>query len=132
MTTSAVAAGERTVLLVDDDDAIREVARVALEIIAKWRVSTARSGPEAVQMAKAELPDVMLLDVMMPGVDGPSTVTMLREDPTTRDLPVIFLTAKEPLADDPDQSEYGVCGVIAKPFDPLTLPDQISRLLGWT
>ena len=79
-------------LVVDDDELLREVARTALEIVGGCEVTTARSGTQAQDKAKTERPDVILLDVMMPGVDGPSTVTALRAESTTRDIPVIFLT----------------------------------------
>lgn len=128
MPTGRPSAGARSILVVDDDDAIREVATVALQLIGHWSVHTAHSGTEAFRMARELQPDVMLLDVMMPSVDGPSTVALLRSDPRTRDLPVIFLTAKSP-QHDPGQAD--VAGVITKPFDPLTLSQDITRLLGW-
>ena len=82
------------ILLVDDEDDIREVAALSLEAVGGWRVSSARDGASGVAMARAERPDAILLDVMMPGLDGPATVARLREDPLTRDIPVILLTAK--------------------------------------
>lgn len=121
----------RRVLVVDDDDAIREVAKVALEIVGGWQVVTAHSGGDAQLKARAELPDAVLLDVMMPGVDGPTTVAIFRDDPATRDIPIVFLTAKLQAGDRRDWADLDLAGVIAKPFDPMTLADDISRLLGW-
>lgn len=121
----------RRVLVVDDDDVIREVAKMALEVVGGWLVSTAGSGEEANRMAAAERPDVVLLDVMMPGLDGPSTAVLLSGDPATRDVPVIYLTAKSPLTDDQIGAAPNLVGVIAKPFDPMSLATQISRLAGW-
>ena len=121
----------RRVLVVDDDEAVREVAKMALEVIGSWQVSTAGSAGEAVRVARTERPDAVLLDVMMPGVDGPGTVALLRDDPVTSELPVIFLTAKAGSGDSGSWAELGLAGVIAKPFDPLTLSAEIARLLGW-
>lgn len=121
----------RMVLVVDDDDVIREVAKVALELVGGWRVSTATSGDQAWRLAVAKHPDVVLLDVMMPGLDGPSTAALLLEDPATRDVPVIFLTAKTPLTDEQTGATANLVGVITKPFDPMSLTTQISALAGW-
>ena len=121
----------RRILVVDDDDLLREVASAALELVAGWRVSTAQSGGQAQLQARAERPDAILLDVMMPGVDGPTTVAALRADPDTRDIPIIFLTAKMPSSDLGEWQPLHLAGVIPKPFDPMTLAADMSRLLGW-
>ena len=121
----------RKVLVVDDDDIIREVAKVALEVVGGWQVSTAVNGDEAGRLAAVDQPDVVLLDVMMPALDGPSTAALLREDPLTRDVPVIFLTAKTPLTDDQLDAVPNLVGVITKPFDPMDLAAEIRRLAGW-
>jgi CheY-like chemotaxis protein len=121
----------RRVLIVDDDDHIREVATLALEVVGGWQVNTAESGEDAWVTARREHPDVILLDVMMPGVDGPSTVDRLREDPLTARIPVIFLTAKTLSADRREWASLDLAGTIPKPFDPMTLADQVSDLLGW-
>lgn len=117
------------ILLVDDEDDIREVAALSLEAVGGWRVSSASDGATGVQMARAEPPDAVLLDVMMPGLDGPATVARLREDPLTRDIPVILLTAKAQSADRLRFAELGVAGTLTKPFDPMTLTDQITAIL---
>jgi CheY-like chemotaxis protein len=121
----------REVLVVDDDDLLREVAKVSLEMVGGWRVSTAASGQEACRIAAAEQPDALLLDVMMPGMDGPSTVLALQQDPATRAIPVIFLTAKVGGEGHAEWDDLPVLGVIPKPFDPMTLPSEVARLLGW-
>ncbi|WP_232506145.1 response regulator [Microlunatus flavus] len=118
----------RRVLVVDDDELLREVAKASLELVGGWSVSTAASGPEAEEMARAEHPDVIMMDVMMPGQDGPTTFAQLREDEDTRDIPVIFLTAKN---NTEGWHGSGLAGVIAKPFDAMRLAAQVSRLLGW-
>jgi CheY-like chemotaxis protein len=121
----------RRVLVVDDDPLLREVAKVALEMVGGWSVLTAGSGPEAQAVASKEQPDALLLDVMMPGMDGPSTVLALQDDPDTRDIPVVFLTAKMSGQGTEDWAELPVVGVIPKPFDPMTLSAEVARLLGW-
>jgi CheY-like chemotaxis protein len=121
----------RKVLVVDDDDIIREVAKVALEVVGGWQVSTAGNGDEAGRLAAADQPDLVLLDVMMPALDGPSTAALLRADPATSEVPVIYLTAKSPLTDEQLGSVPNLVGVITKPFDPMVLAAEIQRLAGW-
>ena len=122
----------RRVLVVDDDELLREVAQTALELVGGWEVVTAQSGTQAHQQALAERPDAILLDVMMPEVDGPSTVAALRADPATRDIPIIFLTAKMPSEDLVEEwRPLRLAGVIPKPFDPMTLASDMAALLGW-
>jgi CheY-like chemotaxis protein len=121
----------RRVLVVDDDPLLREVAQAALELVGGWEVRTAQSGAQAQQRAQTEHPDAILLDVMMPGIDGPSTVAALRADPATRDIPVIFLTAKMPAEDLEEWRPLRLAGVISKPFDPMTLASEMAVLLGW-
>jgi CheY-like chemotaxis protein len=123
-------AATRRVLVVDDEEDIREVAQLGLETFAGWHVRTAASGPQAVREAAADPPDVVLLDVMMPELDGPSTLAALREDPATHDVPVVFLTAKvQPT--ERRRLEHLASGVIAKPFDPVALAGEIADRLGW-
>jgi CheY-like chemotaxis protein len=122
---------QRRILVVDDDELLREVAKIALELVGGWHVTTAHSGSEALNQALLARPDAVLLDVMMPGLDGPGTVATLRADPRTRDLPVIFLTAKMPSENWARWDRLGLAGVIPKPFDPMTLAAEMSRMLGW-
>ena len=122
---------DHSVLVVDDDDHIREVATLALEVVAGWRVISTSSGEAAAKLARDEHPDAVLLDVMMPGVDGPSTAARLRQDPATAEIPVILLTAKNLAVDRRDYSQLELAGMIPKPFDPMTLAGEVARLLGW-
>lgn len=123
----------RRILVVDDDDSIREIATVTLDVIGGWDVSTASSGGEALSRAAIDQPEAVLMDVMMPGLDGPGTVERLQADQATRHIPVIMLTAKvQPTERERFAGLPGVFGVIAKPFDPMSLADQISDLLGWS
>lgn len=118
-------------LVVDDDDSIRMVAEVALESVAGWTVLTADGGLAALDIAVLERPEAILLDVMMPGVDGPTTFRRLQANPDTRDIPVILVTAKIGIGDRNTWPDLAVAGVIPKPFDPMTLAAEVSRLLGW-
>jgi CheY-like chemotaxis protein len=117
------------ILLVDDEDDIREVATISMQAVGGWEVLSARSGTEAIEKALAEQPDAILLDVMMPDLDGPTTFRRLQEDPRTRDIPVILLTANAQAADRRSFEELGVTGVLNKPFDPMALPEQVAELL---
>ncbi|MCH7786408.1 MAG: response regulator [Chloroflexi bacterium] len=121
----------RRILIVDDEDDIREVAKVSLEMVGGLEVLTACSGSEAIEKAKAELPDAILLDVMMPDMDGPTTFQKIQADAAIQHIPVIFLTAKVQANDHRKFAELGVSGVIAKPFDPLNLSAQVAKVLGW-
>jgi len=124
--------GNKKILIVDDEDDIREVATMSMEMTAGWEVVGARSGAEGLQKARAEKPDAILLDVMMPVMDGPATLQKLRADPEIAALPVVFLTAKLQATDRRRLAELGAAGVLAKPFDPMTLADQVKEALGWT
>lgn len=119
----------KRILLVDDEDDIREVATISMQAVGGWEVLSARNGTEAIERALAEQPDAILLDVMMPDLDGPTTFGRLQEDPRTRDIPVILLTAKAQAADRRSFEELGVTGVLSKPFDPMALPEQVAELL---
>ena len=121
----------KRVLIVDDEDDIREVAQLSLEMTAGWEVLTAASGAEALSRAAAERPDAILLDVMMPEMDGPATYERLRASSATRGIPVVLLTAKVQASDQRRLSELGVAGVLAKPFDPMRLADEVAEVLGW-
>ncbi|MGD2182276.1 response regulator [Lusitaniella coriacea LEGE 07167] len=122
---------ERRILIIDDEADIREVAQLSLEISNDWEVLTASSGKEGLKMAVAHRPDAILLDVMMPDMDGPTTWENLQQDPTTKDIPVIFLTAKVQAAEQRRYAQLGITAVLTKPFDPLTLADHIVQTLKW-
>lgn len=117
------------ILLVDDEADIREVAALSLQALGGWQVSSAGGGSEAIAIARTQRPDVILLDVMMPELDGPTTLKRLRADPQTRQIPVIFLTAKARSADQLGLAQLGVSGVLTKPFDPVALSSQITAIL---
>jgi CheY-like chemotaxis protein len=121
----------RRVLVIDDEDDIREVAQLSLEMTTGWEISAASSGAEGIAAAAREKPDAILLDVMMPEMDGPTTFRHLRDDPATAHIPVILLTAKAQSSDRSRFLALGVNGVLTKPFDPLTLGSDVASTLGW-
>jgi two-component system, OmpR family, alkaline phosphatase synthesis response regulator PhoP len=122
----------KTLLLIDDDDDIREIAQLSLELGAGWTIRSAASGEEGLAAAIEHRPDAILLDVMMPAMDGPATLARLRDDERTRAIPVVFLTAKARPAERDRLAGLDVAGVLAKPFDPMLLPDQLRQCFGWT
>jgi len=119
------------ILVVDYEDDIREIAQMSLEEIGGWQVIAANCGAQGIAKAEAEHPDAILLDVMMPEMDGPTTVLKLRERPATKNIPVILLTAKVQAMDRQKFAALGVAAILAKPFDPILLPGQIAAALGW-
>lgn len=121
----------RRILIIDDEEDIQDVARVALEVVGGWEVITASSGSEGLILAEKELPDVILLDVMMPDLDGIATLKQLRANPATQQIPVILLTAKVQPADRHRFAQLGTMPIIAKPFKTMLLADQVAEILGW-
>ena len=117
------------VLIVDDDADIRTVAGKCLQRIGLMEVIEASSGAEGVRKAQVEHPDVILLDIMMPTMDGPATLALLRSDPVTANVPVIFLTAKVFGTEIERLMKLGAAGVLIKPFDPRTLSDDVRTLV---
>ncbi len=117
------------IMIVDDDEDIRLVTELAARRIGKWDVVVAATGEEALDQARSEQPDVILLDVMMPDIDGPTTLAMLREEPDTAEIPVIFLTAKAQKQEVERYLALGATGVILKPFNVMTLADEIRCIV---
>lgn len=121
----------KRVLIVDNEQYIREVAQISLETIAGWQVITVGSGSEALIVAQDEQPDAILLDVMMPDMDGITTFEKLQANVATQNIPVILLTAKIQAADRRRYADLGLKAAIAKPFDALGLATQVAASLGW-
>ncbi len=119
---------ERTVLLVDDDDHIRLIVKTSLSKLTKWKIEEARDGFQGLEVAARIVPDLILMDVMMPGMDGVTTFTSLRKNEKLKDVPVIFMTAKVQQEEISDYIKLGACGVITKPLDPMTLPQNIMAI----
>nr|WP_330359442.1 response regulator [Moorena bouillonii] len=118
-------------MLIDDEETIQEVVQVGLELETDWEVLTASSGLEGIAMAKTKLPDAILLDVMMPDLDGIATFSKLKANSKTQSIPVIFLTAKTQIAEQHPFKKIGIAGVIIKPFNSITLAIQIAEMLEW-
>lgn len=117
------------ILLIDDEADIRRIAKLSLERLGGMEVLEASSGTEGLEMARRERPDAILLDMMMPGMDGPTTFDRLESDDTTATIPVLFLTAKALPSEITRLMELGARGVLLKPFDPIQLPAQVRRAL---
>lgn len=120
----------RKVMLVEDEADIREVAKMSLEMVGGLHVEVCSSGEEALQKAPVFAPDLVLLDVMMPGIDGPTTLQRLRTQPGLESTPVVFMTAKVMQAELDEYRALGAADVIPKPFDPMTLSDRLKDVWG--
>ena len=121
--------GVITILHVDDDDDIRSIAAMALGLASWPRLFQFASGQEAIEAVESIKPDVLLLDVMMPGLSGEDTWQIIQQLPKMRAIPTIFMTARAENSYGLKLVDMGAIGVITKPFDPLTLADQIVTLL---
>lgn len=120
------------ILVVDDDDEIREVVQASLEEFGGWQTITATSGSEALQIARTEALDAILLDISMPGMDGFEVHSALQTEPRTQQIPVIALTAKALPSDRQQFLDINLAGVIIKPFDPINIWRQVAEILGWS
>jgi two-component system, OmpR family, response regulator len=118
----------QTVMLVEDEPDIQVIARIALEKFGKLNVTVCGSGAEAIQVAQSLNPDIILLDVMMPGMDGPATLAKMRQTPLLSAIPVIFMTAKAQPNELVYYEKLGAIGVIHKPFDPTTLAAAVREI----
>jgi two-component system, OmpR family, response regulator len=118
----------KTILYVEDETDIRTIAKMALEAVGGFKVHACASGQEALAAAPTAAADLILLDVMMPGLDGPSTLKALRALPATAATPVIFMTAKVQPTEVSQYKALGALDVIAKPFDPMQISAEIRRI----
>lgn len=118
------------ILIIDDEDDIRRISKLALGRVGGMDVVDASGGDAGMALAIAEAPDAILLDVMMPGRDGPGTLALLKSDPRTAHIPVIFLTAKAMSAEIERLRALGAAGVLTKPFDPMSLAASVRAILG--
>ena len=121
----------KCILVIDDEKNLCTVIKACLENIGRWQVLTTQSGSEGLLLAETQQPDAIILDVMMPDIDGLTLFRMLQNNPLTQ-IPVILLTAKVQTVDLNQFAQLGVAGVIAKPFDPLKLAEQVAEILGWS
>lgn len=118
----------KSIMLIEDERDIQEVTRLSLEIVGGYTVYICSSGREGVDKAPVVMPDLILLDVMMPVMDGLTTLKLLRENPKTNNIPVIFITAKAKSSEITNYIERGAIGVIRKPFDPMKLVVEINDI----
>ncbi len=118
------------ILMVEDEHFIRDIVVIALQTLGGFTVRACASGEEALKEVEAFAPDLILLDVMMPGMDGPTTFSHLRQMPKLAGTPIAFMTAQTNPEEMRGYKELGASGVIAKPFDPVSLPQQVREL--WT
>jgi two-component system, OmpR family, response regulator len=116
------------ILYAEDEPDIQSVAKLALEVLGGYEVLLCGNGSEALDQISSFDPSLILLDVMMPGMDGPATLARLRADPNTAQIPVIFLTAKAQASEVRQYHAWGALDVIAKPFDPMMLAAQMQKI----
>ena len=116
------------ILLVEDEPHLQMVTRVTLERVGGFQVQSCNSGEDALRDARTFRPDLILLDIMMPGMDGMETLRVLRSSPETADIEVVFMTAKAQKAEMDAYHDLGALGVVTKPFDPMTLPALLHKI----
>ena len=121
----------KTLLVIDDDRDIREVAKTSLELVGGFTVIAADSGTRGVAVAQNARPDAIILDLMMPDLDGQQTLSQLKLLPETASIPVTMLTAKVQ-TNKQELVNKRAAGVLVKPFDPMQLPNQVCQILGWS
>lgn len=121
----------KQILIVDDDTSVRTTIELTLQVTTDWQLLTASSGKECLLLAQKKPPDLILLDVMMPDLDGIEVLRQLRASPKTQKIPIIFLTAKALAKEQQNLKSLDVQGVILKPFDAMALSEQICLLLDW-
>ena len=116
------------ILYVEDEPDIQAVARLALELVGRFEVQVCGSGEDALRLVEDFEPDLIVLDVMMPGLDGPSTLTRLREIPAVAAVPIVFVTARVQPEEIAEYRSIGAIGVVQKPFDPIGLSQELVAL----
>jgi CheY-like chemotaxis protein len=121
----------QSILVIDDDNGIREIIQFSIEAVTSWKVVAAASGSEGIALAEIEQPDAILLDLMMPDMDGVTTFQHLQANPTTKNIPTVLLTAKAIAKEEQHLHDLGIAGAIAKPFKADRLAKQICEILGW-
>ncbi len=119
----------KKILVIEDDQRIREITQISIEMMTQWTVLTATSGLEGIKIAEEKRPDLILLDLMMPGLDGEETMKKLYHNHRTKNIPILLLSAKNKICQ--EWKEMGVKGFIQKPFDALTLAEYIANITGW-
>lgn len=123
--------GKRRILIVDDDDTARQAVAQTLQAVGGWDVVEAYCGAQAIESATKVQPDAILLDVMMPAMDGPAMLHKLRSTRATSHIPIVLLTAGVQAVENGSYAHLPVAGILLKPFDPLRLANQVAAALGW-
>ena len=121
----------KTILLIDDEEYICQVVQSCVEIFSNWQITTTRSGEEGLAASAITKPDAIVLDMLMPNMDGFAVLRELQADPDLADIPVVLLTARVDLTEPKKIAQLGVQGAIAKPFHPTKLTSELSQILGW-
>lgn len=121
----------KRILVIDDENNIREIVKISLELNNDWKVITVDSGNEGIAIAKVEQPDVILLDLVMPQEDGLTIFRKLQNNCKTQHIPVIFFTAAVENSELELLLDFGVKGILKKPFDPITLSNALCKYLTW-
>jgi CheY-like chemotaxis protein len=121
----------KTILLIDDDEYICQVVQSCVEVFSNWQITTASSGQEGLAASVAIKPDAIVLDMLMPMMDGFAVLKELQANPQLADIPVVLLTARVDLTEPQKLAQLGVKGAIAKPFHPTKLASEISQILDW-
>ncbi len=121
----------KSILIVDDEEDVRALIQLGLEMQAGWKVLNANSGEEAIQIAASQQPDVILLDLMMPDMDGKTTLQKLKSNPKTRQIPVILMSAKGKSSVEESFANLDLAAIFTKPLRPLNLAVQISEVLSF-
>ncbi|MBD2199539.1 MULTISPECIES: response regulator [Calothrix] len=119
----------KQILVIDDEDDIRQLIQTCLEIMGGWNVLTATSGSQGLLLAQSSQPDAILLDLMMPDMDGLTTFKKLQANHITKHIPVILLTAKGRISEQRSFMQVGIRGIISKPFNPQKLAVQVAVAL---
>lgn len=127
-----IAAMQKNILIIDDDDLIQAVAELVLGSVPGWTLEGALTGEEGLRMATSSPPDLILLDWVLPGMEGPAVLEQLAENPVTQDVPVIMLTAMSGEEAERQAAQLGAVGILPKPFEPETLAGRIASLMGWS
>jgi CheY-like chemotaxis protein len=122
----------KQILVIDDEAVVREVVQSCFEDLAGWTVITANSGQAGLEQALAKKPDAIVMDVLMPDIDGLTLLRQLKASPTTETIPVVLLTIATDFTDPGGCVSLGAVGAITKPFDPLALVEQVADWLGWS
>jgi CheY-like chemotaxis protein len=121
----------KKVLLIDDEEFIGQIVKSCIELFSNWQITTTKSGEEGLISVATDRPDVILLDMLMPSMDGFAFLKKLQADPQLADIPVVLLTSRVDLTESRKIAQLGVQGAISKPFNPTKLVDEITKVLCW-